>query len=158
MNTDQQIQIQPYASKYREAFYKLNEAWITQYFKMEQPDYDALENPESYILDQGGAIFVATLNHQAVGVCALIRRQDLDCYELAKMAVDPQKQGYGIGFKLGLAIIEKAKSLGAKKLYLESNTSLVPAIELYKKLGFQKIEGASTPYERCNIQMELWFR
>jgi ribosomal protein S18 acetylase RimI-like enzyme len=56
---------------------------------------------------------------------------------------------------LGKAAAEKARSLGAKKLYLESNTILQPAISLYYKLGFQKVVRRETPYERCNIQMEL---
>jgi hypothetical protein len=32
---------------------------------------------------------------------------------------------------------------------------LTPAISLYGKLGFKKIVGPPTPYQRCNIQMEL---
>ncbi len=78
-------------------------------------------------------------------------------YELAKMAVSPKAQGKGVGWLLGKAIVEKAKSLGAKKLYLESNTILTPAINLYLKMGFKKIAGYPTPspYERSNIQMEL---
>jgi hypothetical protein len=45
--------------------------------------------------------------------------------------------------------------MGAKKIYLESNTILKPAINLYHKMGFQKVSGLATPYKRCNIQMEL---
>ena len=76
-------------------------------------------------------------------------------FELAKMAVSPKAQGKNIGWLLGQAIIEKAKALGASGIYLESNTILKPAINLYHKLGFQKVAGHPTPYERCNIQMEL---
>jgi len=76
-------------------------------------------------------------------------------YELAKMAVSPTVQGKSIGYLLGRAIIEEAKALGASKLFLESNTILKPAINLYYKLGFQKISGYPSPYQRCNIQMEL---
>ena len=76
-------------------------------------------------------------------------------YELAKMAVSPRAQGKKIGYLLGKAIIQKAKDLGAKNLYLESNTILTPPINLYHKLGFRKIEGHYTPYQRSNIQMEL---
>jgi GNAT superfamily N-acetyltransferase len=76
-------------------------------------------------------------------------------YELAKMAVSPKARGKGIGFLLGKAIIDKATQLGATNIYLESNTVLRPAISLYEKLGFKKIAGHHTPYERCNIQMEL---
>ena len=76
-------------------------------------------------------------------------------YELAKMAVSPAMQGKNIGFLLGRAVIEKAIALGARNVYLESNTILTPAIHLYHKLGFTKVVGHTTPYERCNIQMSL---
>lgn len=148
------IQIIPYQDKYKTAFYKLNEEWITKFFTMEQPDRDALENPQGYILDKGGAIFVALLKDEPVGVCALIKRDDISCYELAKMAVSPKAQGQSIGYLLGKAIIEKAASLKTNRVFLESNTILTPAIKLYEKLGFKKVAGCPTPYARCNIQME----
>ncbi|WP_374000822.1 GNAT family N-acetyltransferase [Bdellovibrio bacteriovorus] len=149
------VKVVPYQDKYKDAFYKLNEEWITKYFKMEKPDRDALDNPKGYILDKGGFIFVATLNDDAVGVCALIKREDLGCYELAKMAVSPKAQGKNIGYLLGKAVIEKAIELKASRVFLESNTTLKPAIRLYEKLGFKKVAGYATPYERANIQMEL---
>lgn len=150
------VKIEPFQSKYSEAFRELNQEWITTYFKkMEKPDREALGNPKKYILDRGGYIFVATLNKKPVGVCALIKRDDLKTYELAKMVVSPEARGKNIGFMLGRAVIEKATSLKIDRLFLESNTILKPAIKLYQKLGFKKIAGIPTPYERCNIQMEL---
>jgi GNAT superfamily N-acetyltransferase len=123
---------------------------------MEEADYKALDNPKSYILKNGGHIVVALYRDVPVGVCALIKMDDpVYDFELAKMAVSPQAQGKNIGWLLGQAVIKKAKSRGASRLYLESNTILTPAINLYHKLGFKKVIGHSTPYERCNIQMEL---
>jgi GNAT superfamily N-acetyltransferase len=123
---------------------------------MEDADHKALDNPEGYILNNGGYILVALYNGQPAGVCALLKMNDPDYdFELAKMAVSPAMRGKNIGWLLGNAIIEKARSLGARSLYLESNTILKPAINLYHKLGFQKVAGHPTPYERCNIQMEL---
>lgn len=150
------VKIVEYQPKYQQAFRQLNEEWIRKYFKMEEADYKALDHPKKYILEKGGAILVALYEGRAIGVCALIKMEDpLYQYELAKMAVSPLAQGKNIGWLLGRAIIEKAKELGASRLYLESNTKLKPAISLYEKLGFQKVSGRPTPYERCNIQMEL---
>lgn len=150
------IKILDYLPKHREDFKKLNEEWITKYFKIEDADRKALDDPKAYILDKGGKILVAVKDNTVLGVCALLKMQnDNYDYELAKMAVSPKAQGKGIGYLLGKSIIEKAKSLGASNLYLESNTILEPAISLYKKLGFQKVAGHYTPYERCNIQMAL---
>ena len=42
----------------------------------------------------------------------------------------------------------------ATRLYLESNTSLVPAISLYRKLWFREVTGGASPYARCDIRME----
>ncbi|SFE88904.1 transcriptional regulator, MarR family with acetyltransferase activity [Chitinophaga sp. CF118] len=152
------VNIVPYEPIYAEAFKKLNEEWISTFFKMEEADYKALDHPKEYILDKGGEIFVALYNEEPVGVCALVKMNDpLYDYELAKMAVSPKAQGKNIGWLLGQAIIDKAKALGAKTIYLESNTDLKAAINLYQKLGFKKVIGRATPYERCNIQMELRF-
>jgi DNA-binding MarR family transcriptional regulator/GNAT superfamily N-acetyltransferase len=151
-----QVQIVPYEPRYAKSFRDLNEEWISQYFKMEEADYRALDNPDSYIIEKGGSILVALYNGEAVGVCALVKMDDPEYdFELAKMAVSPKAQGKNIGYLLGKAIIDKAKTLGARKLYLESNTILKPAISLYHKLGFTKVAGRPSPYERSNIQMEL---
>lgn len=149
------VEVVTYTPKYKKAFAEMNEEWIKKYFKIEEPDRIALENPQKYILDKGGYICVALLKGEPVGVCALMKRDDIGCYELAKMAVSPKAQGKSIGYILGLAIIQKAKELKTDRVYLESNTILKPAIRLYEKLGFQKVAGPPSPYQRANIQMEL---
>ncbi|WP_406843869.1 GNAT family N-acetyltransferase [Flavobacterium soyae] len=150
------VKIVEYKPEYQEAFKALNVEWISTYFEMEEADYKALDNPEEYILNKGGKILVALYENEPVGVCALIKMDNPDYdFEMAKMAVSPKAQGKNIGWLLGQAIAAKAKELGAKKIYLESNTILKPAINLYYKLGFEKVFGLETPYKRCNIQMEL---
>lgn len=150
------VKIVPFSDVYKKAFKTLNEEWIKKYFRMEEMDHKSLSHPQEYILDKGGHIAVALLNDEPVGVCALIpsEREGFE-FELAKMGVSPKAQGLGIGKLLGNHIIEKAKSLGCKKLYLESNRILKPALRLYEKLGFVEIVGAESPYERSDIQMEL---
>lgn len=156
LRDSEQVEIVAYVPKYQETFRALNVEWISKYFKMEESDYKALDNPQGYILDKGGHILVALYNGEPLGVCALIKMDNGEYdFELAKMAVSPKAQGKNIGFLLSSAIIELAKTLGASKIYLESNTILKPAINLYHKLGFQKVAGKPTPYTRCNIQMEL---
>lgn len=151
------VSIVDYTPEYRKAFKSLNEEWIRKYFKMEKPDHDALDNPKKNILDKGGHIIVALYKNEPVGVCALVKSKDAEYdFELVKMAVSPDAQGKNIGLLLGQHIIAKAKKLGASKLFLESNTVLAPAINLYYKLGFKRIVPKHiSPYERSNIQMEL---
>ena len=153
---EESIKIVEYTPEYRSAFADLNKEWISKYFKMEETDYKALDHADAYIIDNGGYILVALFNNEPVGVCALIKMSDPDYdFELSKMAVSPKAQGKKIGWMIGEAIKDKARKVGAKKLYLESNTILVPAINLYRKLGFVEVFDRPTAYERCNIQMEL---
>ncbi|WP_114788946.1 helix-turn-helix domain-containing GNAT family N-acetyltransferase [Niabella yanshanensis] len=150
------VQIVPFVPQYTKVFRDLNEEWISQYFEMEAADYKALDNPKEYILDKGGQILVALYQGEPVGVCALIKMSGSDYdFEMAKMAVSPKAQGKNIGWLLGQAVIGTARELGASNIYLESNTMLKPAINLYYKMGFKKVTGLPTPYKRCNIQMVL---
>lgn len=148
------VQIVAYEPKYQNAFKDLNVEWIEQHWEMEPSDYKALDKPTENIIDKGGYIAVALYKQQPVGTCALIKMDD-GSLELAKMAVSGPVKGIGIGYMLGMHVISKAREMGAKRIYLESNTVLVPAITLYRKLGFKKILGSESPYKRCNIQMEL---
>jgi ribosomal protein S18 acetylase RimI-like enzyme len=70
------------------------------------------------------------------------------------MAVAEKFRGQKIGWLLSEAAIIKAKNLGAEKIILYSNTVLVPAITMYRKLGFKEIP-LDGPYKRSDIKMEL---
>jgi DNA-binding MarR family transcriptional regulator len=150
-----QVEIVEYQKEYKKYFKSLNYAWISKYFKVEETDQRLLTNPNK-IIAQGGAILFARLNNQIVGTCALIKIDDCN-FELAKMAVDENYQGRQVGKKLGLAVIEKSIELGAKKLILESNKKLIPALNLYKKLGFVPVcsDHQKSMYQRVNISMEM---
>jgi len=125
---------------------------------MKAEDNYTMDHPEENIILQGGYILIALLDQEVVGVCALKKMKGSKYdYELAKMAVSPQHQGKGIGKILGQAIVEKAKSIQAKTIFLESNTKLIPALNLYRKLGFIEIQGYYSPYDRSDIQMVLTF-
>ncbi|MTB52695.1 bifunctional helix-turn-helix transcriptional regulator/GNAT family N-acetyltransferase [Lewinella sp. W8] len=151
-----ELTIKAFTPEDQPAWHDLNEAWISEYFVMEEADYHSLRDPQSYVLDRGGQILIAHYRGRAVGTCALIPMEDerFD-YELAKMAVSPAVQGLGFGEALGRATLELAWSLGAKVVYLETNDRLRPAIALYEKLGFRHVSGIESPYERCNVQMAV---
>lgn len=150
------VRIVPYEQKYQPVFRALNERWITAHWQLEAHDREILDDPQAQVLDKGGFIFVALDEAVPVGVCALLRMNDATYdYELAKLAVDPRAQGKGIGGLLCRAAIDKARTLGASKLFLESNTRLEPAIHLYRRMGFTELAEYHPAYERGDIQMEL---
>ncbi len=140
---------------YHADFYALNIEWLKKYFYVEDYDETVLSNPKKYIVDEGGYLFYAKLNGKVVGTVALIQR-DNGVYELSKMAVTDKFQGLRIGYKLMMACIDFTKKHKFNGLFLDSNTALEPAINLYRKVGFVEIPvPKDTPYERCNIRMEL---
>ena len=151
---DVRVEVVPYEAKHHDAFRRLNEAWISRYFRIEEADTRVLEAPKEKILDTGGHILVAVRDGEPIGVCALLRVDD-STFELAKMAVAEHARGLGAGYLLGEAAKVKAREAGASRLILESNTILTPAITLYRKLGFTEFTGVPSEYDRCNIHMEL---
>ena len=150
------LEIVPYDPKYKTAFKEVNIWWVKQYFKVEPIDLEYLNDPEGKIINKGGFIYFALLDNQPVGACALVKMdKEGTVFELSKMGILPAAQGMKIGWKLAQTVIEKAKAEGAEKLFLESNTILTPAINLYRKIGFTEVSNAGSPYERSNIAMEL---
>jgi DNA-binding MarR family transcriptional regulator/predicted GNAT family acetyltransferase len=150
------IKLVSYHPKYQHAFKDLNVSWIEKHWEMEASDYRALDNPIKNIIKHGGYISIAIYQNEPVGTCALLNMGS-DSFELAKMAVSDKAKGMGIGYLLGEHMIKKAKEMGANRVYLESNTVLIPAVNLYRKLGFKQTSGHDSPYDRCNIQMEIEF-
>jgi len=151
----EKVTILEYAPEYAGDFKRLNIEWIEKYFIVEEHDLEQLNNPEEYIISRGGHILFAQYDNKIVGVCALIKTTDTS-FEMAKMAVSADVQGKQIGTTLGIATLHKAKAEGANHVWLESNRILEPAIHLYKKLGFEEIPMADTPYARADIKMEVW--
>ena len=152
---EQPFQIVPYSPVYREAFRDLNHEWITRYFVLEEADNNMLDDPEGYILNPGGYIFMAVLKDEPVGTAALIKNPD-GSFELAKMAVTDKAQGLKIGYALGAAALQKARELNAPRVELLSNRKLEPAINLYRKLGFEEVPVPKNYYARAEIKMERW--
>ncbi len=139
------------------AFRKLNEEWITRFFRIEPSEEPVLADPQATILDLGGRIFFATAGDRCVGCCALISISNKE-FEVAKMAVEPSYQGAGIGRSLLHAVFEEGRDAGAQRLYLETNHVLTPAIRLYESMGFTHIDAdriIPSPYARADVYMEL---
>lgn len=155
-NKDRKVDIVDYTDEYFMTFKRLNIMWINSHWSLEAHDLEVLNNPESSIISKGGHIFVALVDGSPMGVVALCMMDNPEYdFEIAKLAVDPEARGLGIGEKICRAAIKRAREAGAKKLFLESNTLLKPAIGLYRKLGFTELKEYHPAYERGDIQMEL---
>ncbi len=135
----------------------MNEAWITRLFELEDKDRVTLGDPHQYVLAPGGAIFMAIADEHAVGCCALLQLEGTTL-ELGKMAVDLAYQGRGIGRLLMAAAVEEARRMKATSIYLETNSTLKPAIALYEAFGFRHVppeRARTTTFARVDVPMEL---
>jgi GNAT superfamily N-acetyltransferase len=138
------------------AFRDINLEWIERFFVVEQKDRDVLGDPKTYILDPGGEILLALDGDMPVGVVALILMGD-GSVELAKMGVRPQAQGKGAGRLLVAGAIMKAREMGMRRVYIETNSKLGPALRLYHEAGFRPLrETIPSPYARADVQLELF--
>ena len=149
------LKIVPFDAEYKSAFEHLNREWIEEYFVMEEEDLKTLQNPESYVLERGGEIFFAVLNGDVVGTAAMIQTSK-GIYELAKMAVAKNLQGLGIGKKLLKRCIDYSIEREATEIFLITNDSLKPALNLYLSCGFVLNEqNDDKRYDRGNTKMNL---
>lgn len=151
------LKILPYSDELAPHFRDINVEWIADMYRLEQTDIDVLENARERIIDKGGDIlFVEAEGLGIVGACAL-QKTGPDQYELTKMGVLERARGRKAGEFLLHAIIDRAMSLGAKRLYLLTNKRSESAIHLYEKLGFEHdadiMREFGSRYERCNVAM-----
>jgi putative acetyltransferase len=140
------------------AFRRLNEEWITRHFAMEPKDEATFADPRGMILDRGGRIFLAVRENEPVGCCALLAIGSGE-FEVAKMGVAPDCRRGGIGRQLLERAIAEARKSGARRLYLETNRKLTPAIALYESIGFRHLPPervVPSPYARANVYMEMF--
>jgi ribosomal protein S18 acetylase RimI-like enzyme len=149
------IEIIEYKPEHQPYFEKLNRAWIEKYFELEEMDLFVLQQPGKAILEKGGAILMASYDGVIAGTVALIK-EDEEVFEFAKMAVDENYRRLGIAEKLSYAALKKAKELGARNIILYSQTILLPALSLYKKIGFHQVPLDETrTYKRSDVKMEM---
>lgn len=149
------VQIVEYLPKHKQRFKEINVQWITRIYVMEEEDTKTVEDPEGYILKDGGKIFIALYKGFPVGTCAYLNLGN-DVYEMIKMAVDEDYRGLKIGKKIGEVSVQKIKEMGAKKIILFSNRKgSAKAIEMYHKLGFVEVPLGISEFSRADIRMEM---
>ena len=143
-----------YREEYREAFERLNRAWIERWFVVEEADRETFRDPRARILDPGGEIFFVVEAGRVLGTCAVLVH-DPAVHELAKMAVADEAQGRGYGDLLMEAAIAFSRRAGARRMVIVSNTRLAPALRLYQKHGFRPVPlDTDERYLRADIKLE----
>jgi ribosomal protein S18 acetylase RimI-like enzyme len=149
------IRIVDFDPRWRADFARLNIQWLEQYFVVEPIDREVLSDPDTHILADGGRVlFAIDEDDRAVGTVALKHEGD-GVYELTKMAVDPSVRGRGIGRLLMEGALRTYRAIEGRELFLESNSALAPALNLYESVGFRH-RPAPRPgshYARADVYM-----
>ena len=121
--------------------------WFDAYFEFEGfTDEKKIEAYKQFHANTKVTKLYVTLKHEgntaAVASCAIEDGYSL----LHNVIVDKKYRGLGLGKKLCLAAILKSKEMGAKYSYLQVIKDNDVAVNLYKKLGFEKV------YEYCYLK------
>lgn len=78
---------------------------------------------------------------------------------ITNIAVSQNYKGKGIGYKLVLLMIEQGKKQGIDNFTLEVRQSNKPAIELYKKIGFNKAGVRKNYYQNPKEDaLIMWYK
>lgn len=83
--------------------------------------------------------YVALIDDKIVGIYVLQNKNN-GVVELKNIAVRKTYQNQGIGKKLVLDAIEKAKSFGAKEIEVGTGNSSISQLAFYQKCGFRITE------------------
>ena len=133
-------------------FAELNFEWISRHFEIEAADRKVLLDPWHSIVAPGGDVLFAMCEGDVLG-CVALKPVRAGVLELTKMAVRTEQRGRGIGGRLMQAAIDTAQSLGARELVLDTHSSLVSAIALYRRHGFVDVPLTDSPYRRSDVSM-----
>ncbi|MCL9807835.1 GNAT family N-acetyltransferase [Flavobacterium luminosum] len=101
-----------------------------------------------FVIEQDGEII------GGAGVAALEEGMPEIC-ELQKMYFLPQARGLGLGAKMMQTCLDRARSFGFKKCYLETLPMMEAAQKLYVKSGFEYLKEplGSTGHSSCPVWM-----
>ena len=166
------VELVTFQTQFAKAFAELNYQWIEHYFTVEEEDRLALDHPVEYALNPGGEIFFILEDGEPVGTVAMVPKENSKepaeqrfntdkkpaSFELAKMAVRPDKQGRGYSKMLMDACINFAIERQAEKIILVTNDILKPALGLYTNAGFKAVDYQDDRYARGNLEMHLQLR
>ncbi len=149
-----QITITQWKDEYADAFRDLSLEWLTKYVEVEPRDVETFDHPHETVLDPGGMIWFALADGVPVGTIGLAPEENGE-WELIKLAVTQDFQGYGIGRQLIETVIQRAKKMHLKKLVLFTNSKLQAAVHLYERYGFVRVALRGAVYKTSDLKMEL---
>jgi ribosomal protein S18 acetylase RimI-like enzyme len=112
---------------------------------------EELDNLPGKFAEPRGRLLVAQEDGKIAGCVALRDLGDGAC-EMKRMFVYPEFHGRGVGQLLGRALIGEARTIGYRKMLLDTGPAQREAQGLYRKLGFKDVE----PYYELSDELRNW--
>ena len=140
------------ASAIRQVFILDNFPKTGTAFEDEQLDF-MFENYQK----EDAIYFVIEDNGKVIGGAGISRleQSSVTVCELQKMYFLDEARGKGLGFKIVLKCLEKAKEFGFEKCYLETLPQMLIAQHIYRKVGFEYLchPLGNTGHSSCPVWM-----
>ena len=108
-------------------------------YQKEKAIYFVLEHNQKVV----GGVGISQLDNFEGNVC-----------ELQKMYFLPEARGRGLGSKMIIICLEKAKEFGFESCYLETLPYMKDAVKLYKKNGFKNLDKPMG--NTCHYSCDVW--
>jgi putative acetyltransferase len=86
----------------------------------------------------GGRLLLARWDRESAG-CVAFRPLQHDICEMKRLYVRPAYRGRGVGQALAERIIGEACAAGYTSMRLDSLSSMEPALQLYRRMGFRDV-------------------
>lgn len=95
--------------------------------------------PGAYAPPAGGSLLLAMDEKAGPIGCVALRRLDHRTCEMKRLYVKSSFTRRGIGRQLAQAVIREAQRHGYAAMRLDTLSSMIPAVSLYRSLGFRPI-------------------
>ena len=123
---------------------------IDRYFDAAAWEAELAHLPGKYAPPKG-ALLIAYEQDTPVGCVAMRDLGDGVC-EMKRMFVPESARGRGVGQRLAVEIIMKARTAGYRAMRLDTSNRQTEAMRLYERLGFRRI----APYAELPEDMRDW--
>ncbi len=103
---------------------------------------------------EGGALLLALSSSEPAGTIAM-RRLAGTSGEVKRLYLRPRFRGHGLGRRLLEAVIHRATAVSYDCLYADTLPSMMEALSLYRRVGFERVEAYSNTPTPGAIYLKL---